>query len=61
MIVVTSNFHIPRTLLEVRRALPDLHITPFGVSTGLVDTTEPWRRPEAVNLLLREALSLWRC
>jgi uncharacterized SAM-binding protein YcdF (DUF218 family) len=54
MIVVTSNFHIPRTLLEVRRALPDLHIVPFGVSTGLVDTSEPWRRPEAANLLIRE-------
>jgi uncharacterized SAM-binding protein YcdF (DUF218 family) len=56
MIVVTSSFHIPRTLLEVRRALPDLHIVPFGVSTGLVDTSEPWRKPEAANLLLREYL-----
>ena len=51
---MTSTFHIPRTLLEVRRALPELHIVPFGVSTGLVDIDEPWRRPEAANLLVRE-------
>ena len=54
MLVVTSTFHILRTLLEVGRALPELHIVPFGVSTGLVDISEPWRRPEAANLLWRE-------
>jgi uncharacterized SAM-binding protein YcdF (DUF218 family) len=54
LIVVTSNFHIPRTLLEVGRALPGLHLVPLGVSTGLVDTGERWRRPEAANLFVRE-------
>ena len=54
LIVVTSNYHIPRALLEVGRALPGLHIVPFGVSTGLADVSEPWRRAEAADLLLRE-------
>jgi uncharacterized SAM-binding protein YcdF (DUF218 family) len=54
LIVVTSNYHIPRALLEVRRALPELHIEPFGVSTGFIDISKPWRRPKAVNLLVRE-------
>src|SRR5215203_2728329 len=52
--VVTSNYHIPRALLEVGRALPDLPIVPFGVSTGLADVREPWRRPEGAELLVRE-------
>jgi uncharacterized SAM-binding protein YcdF (DUF218 family) len=54
LIVVTSNYHIPRALLEVGRALPDLPIVPFGVSTGLADVSEPWRRPEGAELLARE-------
>jgi len=31
-----------------------LRMTPFGVSTGLADVSEPWRRPEAAELLARE-------
>jgi hypothetical protein len=58
---MTSNYHIPRALLDVGRALPGLRIVPFGVSTGLADVSEPWRRAKAADLLLREYIKFVAC
>jgi len=50
IILVTSFYHIPRSLLEVKRALPDLRISPFAVfpksfgeSTNWLHTRYAWQ------------------
>lgn len=34
LILVTSDFHMPRALIETRERLPDVQITPYPVSSG---------------------------
>ncbi len=34
LILVTSEFHMPRALIETRDRLPDIEITPYAVASG---------------------------
>lgn len=43
LIVVTSDYHMPRSLLEIRSAAPDLELTPYAVPTPSLDTPRWWR------------------
>ena len=43
LIVVTSDYHMPRSLLEIRSAAPDLELTPYAVSTPSLDNSRWWR------------------
>ena len=43
LIVVTSDYHMPRSLLELRSAAPDLELTPYAVSTPSLDNSRWWR------------------
>lgn len=43
LIVVTSDYHMPRSLLEIRSAAPDLKLTPYAVSTPSLDNSRWWR------------------
>jgi uncharacterized SAM-binding protein YcdF (DUF218 family) len=52
--LVTSSYHMPRSLLEIRRALPDAVIVPHPVFPGHVDTEGWWRRPRTALLIARE-------
>jgi uncharacterized SAM-binding protein YcdF (DUF218 family) len=54
LIVVTSNYHMPRTLLELHHALPNVRKVPFAVVTGNADLTGWWRSPATVRLLASE-------
>ena len=36
LILVTSEFHMPRALLETRDRLPDVEITPYAVASGII-------------------------
>jgi len=44
LIVVTSDYHMPRTLLLLREAMPEATLTPYPVVTGPVDVRHWWRR-----------------
>ncbi len=44
LILVTSEFHMPRALLEARERLPHVTITPYPVSSGLLG---PDGRPQS--------------
>ena len=50
LILVTSDFHMPRALLETRDRLPYVAITPYPVASGLLGADgkprriEDWRR-----------------
>jgi len=59
IVLVTSDFHIPRALIEFRRAMPDLTVLPHAVqTTGLgVDQkglTLWWRNPSRIMTVCRE-------
>lgn len=53
LIVVTSDYHMPRSLAEIEGALPDVQLTPFAVSTPSLDTEDWWRtEPTARRMTL---------
>ncbi len=43
LILVTSDFHMPRALLELKAALPDATITPYAIRTTELDAHHWWR------------------
>jgi len=43
LIVVTSDYHMPRSLLEIRGAAPGVKLTPYAVSTPSLDNSRWWR------------------
>jgi uncharacterized SAM-binding protein YcdF (DUF218 family) len=49
--LVTANYHMPRSLLEFRHALPVVAITPHPVSSPHVPLDQWWRKP-ATGLFL---------
>ncbi|MGV8997404.1 MAG: YdcF family protein [Parvibaculaceae bacterium] len=54
IILVTSTYHMPRAALELRRAMPDLTITPFPVVQGTLHLDGWWDFPGTTRLLLSE-------
>jgi len=43
LIVVTSDYHMPRSLVEIRGQAPGLRLTPYAVSTPSLDNARWWR------------------
>ncbi|MEI5664747.1 YdcF family protein [Bosea sp. CCNWLW174] len=56
LLVVTSNYHMPRTLLELRHAMPGVRFVPHPVVTDQVDVAGWWRDWHAIRLLVPEYL-----
>lgn len=54
LIVVTSNYHMPRSLMELRRVLPDTTMKPYAVESGPNDLSHWWRDRETAQLMIRE-------
>ena len=54
LILVTSDFHMPRAMLELRAALPDARITPYAVRTSELDAKHWWRSREGVRRMTLE-------
>ncbi|WP_240540032.1 YdcF family protein [Salinarimonas soli] len=54
VIVVTSNYHMPRTMLELDNALPGLVKVPYAVISDTGDPTGWWRNPAVARLLASE-------
>jgi uncharacterized SAM-binding protein YcdF (DUF218 family) len=52
LILVTSDFHMPRALLELKAALPDVTITPFAIRTSDLDAQHWWRRDGIRRMVL---------
>jgi uncharacterized SAM-binding protein YcdF (DUF218 family) len=55
LIVVTSNYHMPRAMAELARRLPDVALIGFPVVTENV-RTDRWWHPLTARLLLTEYL-----
>src|SRR3954447_2242417 len=54
LIIVTSNYHMPRTLLELDHALPGARKVPFAVVNEAVHPDAWWKSPATARLLASE-------
>ena len=54
VIVVTSNYHMPRTLVELDHALPEARVVPYPVVNDNDHTDDWWRHPTTARLLVSE-------
>jgi len=54
LIVVTSAYHMPRTLIEFARAMPDVHLVPHPVVSRNFQIKNWWSHSGTVRLLIME-------
>lgn len=54
LIVVTSGWHMPRSLLEMQRTVPEVILMPYPVVAGNGFPKDWWRQPGTVRLLVGE-------
>jgi uncharacterized SAM-binding protein YcdF (DUF218 family) len=54
LIVVTSDYHMPRSLMELRAAVPQVILTPHAVRTGDLDAKHWWRTAESARRMIKE-------
>jgi len=54
IIVVTSNYHIPRGMLEMRRAMPNVELEPYAVSYKPIDHGDWVTQPEPLKIMMAE-------
>ena len=52
--VVTSGYHLPRSLLEFRYALPEVRLVPHPVFAGHVKRRQWWAWPGTAQLIIGE-------
>jgi len=56
IIVVTSNYHMPRALAELARAMPEVSLVPYSVIDNNVRLDHWWAYPGTTRLLVSEYL-----
>lgn len=54
LIVVTSSYHLPRSLNEIAREMPEVALIPYPVLTQRVQLHDLWHNPGTSRLLLAE-------
>jgi len=54
LIVVTSDYHMPRALLEIKADLPEARLVPYPVATPDLDARGWWKSPKGAKLILIE-------
>jgi uncharacterized SAM-binding protein YcdF (DUF218 family) len=54
LILVTADYHMPRALLELRGAMPNVKLTPYPVATEDVDARAWWKTPGGLRLMIME-------
>lgn len=58
LIIVTSDYHLPRSLLLLQAAMPDVELMPYPVRTT-IDPSRIWREPKSFQGVLTE-WAKWR-
>jgi uncharacterized SAM-binding protein YcdF (DUF218 family) len=56
LIVVTASYHMPRSLAELRRALPDTRLIPYAVNPSNVHVDRWWAHRGTLRLMASEYL-----
>lgn len=54
LIVVTSGYHIPRSMAELGRAMPDIALIPYPVLSDTIKNGSWWADKRTAKLLLQE-------
>jgi uncharacterized SAM-binding protein YcdF (DUF218 family) len=54
LLVVTSSYHMPRSLTELRRTLPGIDLVPFPVVSNKVQTGRWWMDAYTARVLFSE-------
>lgn len=54
LLLVTANYHLPRSLIEFRSAMPDIEIAAWPVHPPKVEIDAWWHRPGTAKLLAGE-------
>ena len=54
LIVVTADYHMPRSILEMKAAMPGVQMLPYPVVTGTLDARRWWKTGAGVNRLVTE-------
>jgi uncharacterized SAM-binding protein YcdF (DUF218 family) len=54
LIVVTSDYHMPRSLLEIKAALPGVKLHAYPVATPTLDAREWWKSWRSSRVLIVE-------
>ena len=54
LIVVTSDYHMARSLLEIRSALPGVVLVPYAVSTPSLDRADWWQHEQSARRMTLE-------
>ncbi len=54
VIIVTANYHMPRSLLEFRHAMPDIEITPYAIQSDRIHTDKWWKSINTIRFLASE-------
>jgi uncharacterized SAM-binding protein YcdF (DUF218 family) len=54
LILITDNYHMPRSLFEVRRAIPTVTIIPYPVQAGIYSDKDWWRNERTIRGLALE-------
>ncbi len=54
IIVVTANYHMPRSLLEFRHVMPDIEITPYSIQSDRIHTERWWKSISTARFLASE-------
>ena len=54
LIVVTSDYHMPRSLLELKADMPDAHFVPYPVATPDLDARGWWKSPKSMRIVVLE-------
>lgn len=60
VIVVTSDYHMPRALAEMRRAMPEAELVPHVVPTSRLRGGGLWTDPDLVRLVVWEYVKYLR-
>lgn len=56
LIIVTSSYHMPRSLVELQRTMPEVELIPYPVTPRGLRTDAWWTDPPTMRLLLTEYL-----
>lgn len=54
LIVVTSDYHMPRSLLEIHGAVPEATLVAYPIATPRLDTHRWWRTATGARIMILE-------
>jgi uncharacterized SAM-binding protein YcdF (DUF218 family) len=54
VLLVTANYHMPRSLMEMRHAMPEIRFSPYPVSPSGFQYARWWAHPTTRYLMLAE-------